>query len=321
MKYLIFLLLIASTVLGEGYGPFGNVYIWDSKPYVIISDNEVITKLYKQLALSANSLEKEGLSINLAKDQIVHKKHVALSYRSIRGGVDLLPILSTREGFDNVFGIWPGKEIACETLSNNDDNPRVYMKVRKIFLYHEDQLDRIVVECDPIQARQMDQIKSSRSQSLACLGYHRKGYSKFYKPYENTIPEIVSNSFAALESKYLPVNDKNSNFSESHHSDIMAMSFQGLSYKDETLYFGVFSTGDKSVKGYLVILNPAGELLTIREGFTQLLGIFDINRNWRSEVLLFYGSGYGGGIELIEPDLVDGEFKIKSLHRLDTVWD
>lgn len=166
-----------------------------------------------------------------------------------------------------------------------------------------------------------EQIKSSRWNTLACLGNFYRAYSKCFPPIEKAVPHSVRERFNTLQEQCLTIPESSAGYPPTVRSSIEAVSYQGVDFPDGTLYVGIFSAGNKLVEGYLVILDPRSELLLMREGFTELLGVFDVNRNMRDEFLAFWGSDFGGGVDVLIPKLKNGELYVQRVHRLDTVWD
>jgi len=318
MKIVLYILTIAISVFGAT-NPYGNARIFENTPYVIVSNQKFISSLYKQVALTKNNIKSKIDPVSIDAENVNIVNNMTFSYQTMGGNVKLYPIITTEEGYQSIFGFWPGKEIVCEVLTS--DNHQVFLNIDQIFLYQEQNLDLIIVRCKPISAEDTEIIRSSRDKSIVCLGSFYKQYSKYYQPLDKSIPQSIKDKYQEIESKYISKADIPPY--ETYQSELLAISGRmNQSNSVNILYVGVFSISGKSAKGFLALLDTNGELIEIRNGYTQLFGIFDLNKDGIDEILAFWGSGYGGGVELFGMNAEKfGKDKLESLHKLTTVWD
>ena len=325
MKCLFTLAILVSTVFGN-HKPHGSARVLENIPYVIVSDQETISSLFKNLALTDINIGDDAEHISVDINNPARVGRITVSSKTMGGStLTVYPIKSSEQGFKNALGFWLGKEIVWEGYSA-ETNPRLYLTMDQIYLYHEKKLDLILVKCKPISEQDLELIKLTREKSMVCLGgFQKESRGENKKNSEKTIPQIVQDKYTEIESKYISEEDKTRPYWR-YESELVAVS--GVDkyrpYLVIPFYVGIFYAGDgkESKGGYLVLLDEHGEVIISKKGYSRLIGIYDLDRNGGDEILTFWGSGFGGGVELFEIDATRFPYlELESLHRLQTIWD
>ena len=314
------MILLFTSTLVAGDPPWGTAYVVGDIPYVIVTDREMINEMFHSSAFSQYPFGSHLESIHLDTNATKMISGLSISWESLWEPATLYPIVTSQKGYKSYFGFWPGKEIVCATLSATGEGSRVFMSIKQLY-YSE---GAIIVECSIPDGIDIKSIEKSSSKNAVALGYFNKKYRKNFEMHADTLAKSAQDSFVKTSTEYF---NKLSVYEgqELRRSTMIPISTRDPSYKHETLYAGVFSWGEKDVTGFLVIFDGNGKLIGVEEGATSILGTIDTDRNGYSEILTFWGSGYGGGISvytvLPASSPTKAWYEINLLHTIATVWD
>jgi hypothetical protein len=100
---------------------------------------------------------------------------------------------------------------------------------------------------------------------------------------------------------------------------------QNCIYQEKTFYATIASSVDKGSSGVLHLLDSAGNILQKIENtnYSGIEGLTDVDRDGNQELIIFYGSSYGGGVTLLGfgQDQQGLQPKLVEKARMATVFD
>ena len=154
----------------------------------------------------------------------------------------------------------------------------------------------IILRCRPLTSDQASAVcgddNRGASESVLVASGERPIRTEF-TPVDQYIPEKIVTVVNHLVSISKPVE-----MAESDTTISIAPIF--LRQEDENIkYFAaIVSFGEKDVYGTLYLLNESGEIIdkNDKKVFNRILGFTDANRDGIHELMIFEGSGYGGGV-------------------------
>jgi len=312
-----FLILILANNAALCDGPEGlrNKFFYatfiDSIPYLIL--NNVQTLYSIQSALLNKGPHYYKLKLMLESSEI-YRASVPCLYQ----GFKAFEITGNSDSYDNLIRLRCGNIMVIEKAAEKGYGPRSGVVIDKVMFISNGWTSSIIIKCRKIKEGKCELLIPEKWTDHLIAYYNdghgvKKNEQRIMEDLE--IPTEVQNKINKLAKGYLP----SGNPDEYPYPHVTTTPIR---WGIKTIFYAtVLSYGEKGVKGKLLLLDKNGNIIqeTGEKRYNRIIGLISPSIRKSQSLVVFYGGGYGGGVELLSFD--QSKPQLVSRFRVNTIID
>lgn len=306
----IFLIFI---VLKQVYAAEGEeiffVKIVNNIPYVVINNPNNIIKLQNRLIESGYGYNyRDNLSkIYVDTSQVITINNMNLYYGG--GKINCYCIKGSDNSLESATGFKPGEKLLIQKPDKNGDIFQTDITIRRILIHIHKEQFFIIIECNHIELPPF-WFSQDYAINIFIATYYKNWINNIPKnTISNNVPLNISMKVDSLAEVLIPPRFQNALNKYEWATVDTSVSINEVRFIDDeniiSIYCCVVSYFfGKDMCGYLFLFNKKGNIIQINEGdyYNRIIGITDVNRDGSHELIVVYGSSYGGGIKVLSFD-------------------
>ncbi len=313
LKIFLFLSLVFHFEIYSG-NQFNFAILYNNTPYVIINNEHVLNNLEKLLVRSFMNKKTFGgdlISLDINHPEIIRIPHEFDMY--CFNDYKHFPLKGTLDNKKEIMGFIPGEELVIEDVTKDGNLKQRKIIIEKVY-YHSvscnanANISNIILKCLPSLP---DTIWDSNYRKPFYCPYITTKFRDFhpnisYNKLNDNIPRSVLTKIDSIEFAFFPKGIKNYSYPKSTQQKLRFTKWspKNMRYIEDYYYAVVMSNGEKGRIGIFYILNSEGKIIQRikeKDNYNMIIGITDSNRDGSHELILAYGSNYGGGVEIYYP--------------------
>ncbi|MCU0612650.1 MAG: hypothetical protein MUE60_12795 [Candidatus Eisenbacteria bacterium] len=304
---------------GCSFPGFLRAFIVNDVPYLQLVDAERTSRILSTLLWALHdSIPAAERGIRLDTSTAVPIPGGILHWEQKPTGSE---IVGTPEALRSLVGFAPGDTPIIHLVTQGQSGPRLPVTVEKVVLHADWGIAHVVLRCMPLDSAVAAALTTANCWR-ALLGYC-PGLRPRVEParvMDPTCPPEIARKAAELTTAFFPAGAP-----EASRNVSMSPIRYGSPQRDATmLYVIIASYGEKGVTGTLWLLDAEGSVLQSITGCShnRIIGPFEFHPSISEALAVFWGDGYGGGIEVLQFDSYPPTAPhLVSRMRVDTWFD